>query len=372
MQQQLVVDTLTDFAKQIGLEESDISSLNTVESEMLLKKMLACQTKDAGHFICSIMDPDDAQRIHVDTKGSIWNIGKTHPVSPKFYQYIFANASLDQKQLNNNESFQNFKNFIGLKDDRTAVRLFHALNLHNMFDEIKAVVKDPFLAHQIQSKMNTYLEEDEGGNRCVIQDDIASFWQDAVHFPFFSDKRVVLGKIESQVKEEPEPVVKRQTPLQTIPPVPVESSIQTNALLKRFKVLNDVPVTFPVDKIAKQLILTASTTDQERVEEDLSSLLHRDQSVDNLFSNKEALTKVAEHELQFKDIVKSAFGNDKTLHERINSCPECVLYASQCKPEETKAPANEFLASFLYDHWKNNTNVGKKWIHYITQAGFFI
>lgn len=400
MTEKIVTDVLVNFAKQIEMNIEDIQSLSVNDSELLLKKLLACQTKDVSHFVCAMLDSEEAQRINTETSGSVWNIGQNGAaLAPEFYEYIFNNAEIS---ADSNETFQNFKKFIaptyaGPLDDKKALRLFHALNLRNMREEVCAALPalqtDNFKKNEICRRMTKYLEEDEGGDRSVVQNDIAALWDHQVRFPFFKDKRVVLGSNNSPFSAE-EPgaptaaapaAAAGARPLCVAPIAAIRANayneMRANPLLKRFCLVASVPLSYPIQDAARQLFLVTTSSDPTRIEEDLVSLLHRDQNIEYLQSAalKEKLDAVPNKEVHFKQLV-SAFAHSslpEDLHERINKCPECATVASAAKATESSlgqkgsiptalavgaVGADVFLGNFLYHYWKTNGNLGNRWI----------
>lgn len=378
----LVVDTLLGFAKDIEMNPEDIHSLSVEDSELLLKKMLACQTRDASQFVCAMLDSEDVKRMHVETQGSIWTIGQRKPLNSAFYQYIFDNAIISSDLSSSNETFKNFKRFLGLpknSGDKETLRLFHALNLCNMRDEVFATLPasmDNFQKNEICRLMSKYLEEDEGGNRCIVQNDIASLWEQQVHFPFFKDRRVIVGKTST---DEPPSCASAEAAIPLATLRVVADTVKTpdithNPLLKRFRLVADVPVNYPLLDAARQFILVTTSTAPDRIKEDLEKLLHRDQSVDKMLSSdfKGALEKVPDREKHFKDIVSYVAAElPAGLHDRINACPECALYAKEKvppPPKNTTVAASDFLGNFMYHHWQQQTNLGQRWIAEVLSA----
>jgi len=373
----IVTHSLESFATYIGLSAADIAALSDDESELLLKKMLACQTPNAAAFVCNLLDPDDIDRMHAETRGQVWKYAETHRISQPFYEYIFGHCEISHK-IKNNVIFGAFYNSIGKpKNLQTCLRLFHARNLKNGYQETKASIKDPeaFLAQNIHNAMMAFNKEFPNES---YKEEIADVWVNHVSFPFFKTRDKVLG--EAIPEEEPlvTPVVTTSKVTLVKPDVtPIESQLnpaklkQQNTMFKRFCTVNDVPLGFSVEKTAKQLILVTTNSLPERIQQSMeeSSLLHRKQNFDKIWKNRAQFQYSADSERDYKELAQIATENVDNLTQIINECPECRFYMKSNNgktPESTSA----FIQDYLCDMWRKQKTLGEKWVSIVTTDKF--
>ena len=376
-------ETLCKFARDIDV---NIEELTVDESELLLKKMIACETKDIADYVCAQLDPEDVARIHMETNGSIW--GKKGHASTDDYRYMFNGMSVGDDIYKQNHSLSRFKEALpstlegehikSLENDNNVVRLFHATNLYNMRDEIHDVVdKNRHHCNLVQNAIETYLNTIEGPNRTVIQDDVSKLWKSQVSFPFFKSNDIILG-----LKEEPKVVVEIKQPIAMPLTVPIKSEIMTpawtnqdelqlknNPLLKQYCTLVNLPLTFSSQKAAKQLVLVATNAHSDRVSNELMEpLLHRDQYKCHLWDIKSKLN-LNNHENEFKQVVASVgsqLKNQNELIELLKNNPESQHFYGNLSHDDKESLVKDhckYLGSFLNTYAQETSKVplGRAW-----------
>jgi hypothetical protein len=266
------------FASDIlGMSAEEMACLTPAQSESLLKKKLACETKDAAKYVCSVIDVEGAQRIRD------WSLATSNPSPPSFYRYVFGNAAV---KLPLPEAVLRFKEHVGSgMSDALALRLFHAVNFGCPRDEmLDAAGNNRSRANDISNQVDFYREHVEGGDRRIIQEDWAQFLKNGIAFPFFYDNQIVIGaaapsggtheKVD-EITEELEPIDK-PIPFDDAEYVPEPVSIAKNPLLDAYRKRAGVPLTFPLLTAAKQLV-SALVCKQVP-----ASYLHRDQDFEDV------------------------------------------------------------------------------------------
>jgi hypothetical protein len=368
---EVVKKELVNFANFIGYSSDEIESLdNNDDSEILLKKLLVSQTKDVGQYICSLLDPMDVNRMHIDTGGQVWNYSQSHPLPPQFYKYIFENCQINSENLaKDNQAFGDFKKILNInnKDDKTLLRLFHCINLKNIKSEIKDMFKnEPFIGDEIYDKIQCYKQEFEGPSRNPFKDDLASLWIKQISFPFFQSKDVIIKNDTKKLSKEDEQDNGKNINNNIKDIVfskndnNVEFNLQNNKLVKYFCNEFNVPLTYPKKKVAQQIVLLTTSKDPDRISNSLNTLLHRDQSFEHMFEKTKELKSKFDNNY-FEEVVKYIASQIQDLPQKINESPE---FREFFKSKNLKEPqeVSQFFSEYLF----TQENLGKYWIKTIS------
>lgn len=277
---------LRDFARDIDV---DVAELNAAETEHLLRKMMACQTRDIGRYVCAAVDPDDVIRMHAETQGRIWQYGQERHVDPTHYAEAFAKATLCKDvQYLPNDTVRAFvahmhRHAPVLRDRPIGQTLaaFHARNLCNERDVIAAVVGDDDV-NAVQNALHAFpLHYDKH--------DVAALWKDQVRF---KDTAAIVTTTDAHHNEEP---VENTTPASrgikfTDDAVLVQNGwntddelrLQKNPLVREYAKKTRAPLTFDALSLARQMMHVVNHGD-------CAPHLHRNQDVATCTAQRDAL-----------------------------------------------------------------------------------
>lgn len=276
---------LREFANEIDV---DVAELNAAETEHLLRKMMACQTRDIGRYVCAAVDPDDVVRIHAETQGRIWNYGQERHVNPTHYAEAFAKATLckDDVDYLPNDTVRAFVRHMHthapvLKERPIGQTLaaFHARNLCNERDVIAAVVGEDDV-NQVQNALHAFpLHYDKH--------DVAALWKDQLRF---KDTAAIITTTSAheEREEEKEEAYKvsgikfTDDVVQKTWNVNDELRLQKNPLVREYARKTRAPLTFDALSLARQMMHIVNSGD-------CTPHLHRNQDVATCLAQRDTL-----------------------------------------------------------------------------------
>jgi hypothetical protein len=380
----MIKSVLDEFGEGwVGLERDELASMDAQDRELLLRKLLACQiapneqqqqrreSGGVGQYICANLDPDGVQHMHEHSRGEVWNFGKDVLLKPEFYQHVFDHAVVNVPDengvpfLKQNESYIQFKERLGEKNDNVALKLFHTLHLPNLRDIVLHTVgNDIVKANALHEKLLYYKKEVEGPHRTVIKEDLNDLLTRDIAFKpeLFVDaaaSAAAIGEpVEAAAAEE-----KTTIPLVVVAVKSPWNDEQEHTLriaLKSYYKMARLPLNFPARIAAKQIVLLSRS--DEVPDNVLGSILHRDQDLSTL---RQTFAEHPSNKEMFEHAMEPIASNIDEKHIKDNVM--CLHFynntMSKAEQKKTYTP-NQFLSKFFIE---NEQPVGKFWIKKVAE-----